>query len=279
MRIHFCGVRGSLPAVGREYATVGGNTSCVAISHDEDPTPSLVLDAGTGLRTLARLLDGSAFHGSLILGHCHWDHVIGLAFFSAGDRIDSRVRVLLPEQGTPAEELLERMMSPPLFPILPSNLRGDWTFETYDEGIFDLEGFQMMAREIPHKGGRTMGLRISDGRSSIAYLSDHAPRNIGPGVDGLGEIHQAALDLVDGVDVLIHDAQYADNELDDRADWGHSAANYAVTLGHECGVGRILLFHHDPSRTDDQVFGLRSSLHVPDGMVVDVAIEGAEIRL
>lgn len=277
--MYFCGVRGSLPAVGSEFATVGGNTSCVALAHDDDRGPSLVLDAGTGLRTLTRLLDGAAFRGSLILGHCHWDHVMGIPFFRAGDRIDSRVRVLLPQQGTPAEELMERMMSPPLFPIRPSTLRGDWTYETYDEGTFDLEGFRVMTREIPHRGGRTMGLRISDGRSTVAYLSDHAPYDVGPGVDGLGEVHRAAVDIVKGADVLVHDAQYTDSELVDRMDWGHSAASYAVTLGHECGVGRVFLYHHDPSRTDDQVFTLRQSLRVPSGMEVDVAIEGDEIRL
>jgi ribonuclease BN (tRNA processing enzyme) len=186
---------------------------------------------------------------------------------------------MLPEQGVDAEELLARAMAPPLFPIPPAGLRGAWTFETYDEGAMELERFTVTAREIPHKGGRTMGLRVSDGRSSIAYLSDHAPQELGPGGDGLGELHPAALDLADGVDVLIHDAQYTAHELPTRATWGHAAADYAITLGRKCGVGRVLLFHHDPSRTDDQVEAMRDALHVPDGLTVEAAVEGTVLRI
>ena len=124
-----------------------------------------------------------------------------------------------------------------------------------------------------------MGLRISDGRSSIAYLSDHAPHQLGPGADGLGELHSAAVELADGVDLLIHDAQYTAHELPGRADWGHAAADYAVTLGSHCKVGRVLLFHHDPSRTDAQVLAMRDTMKVPDGLAVDVAVEGTLISL
>ena len=279
VRVSFCGVRGSIPAPGEQFTRVGGNTSCVAISHDADERPSLVLDAGTGLRALSRLLDGEAFLGTIVIGHLHWDHVMGLPFFPAGDRPDSRVRVLVPEQGAGALELLTRMMSPPLFPIDPTMLRGDWSFETYDEDTIELEGFSVTAREIPHTGGRTMGLRVSDGRTTIAYLSDHAPHMIGPGADGLGELHPAAVDLANGVDVLIHDSQYTAHELPGRASWGHAAADYSITLGHHCGVGKVLLFHHDPSRTDDQVIAMRDSLDIPAGLMVDVAMEGTVISL
>jgi len=279
VQVHFCGVRGSTPSPGEQFAKVGGNTSCVAISHDAEKHPSLVLDAGTGLRALSQLLGGEPFRGTLLIGHLHWDHMMGLPFFPAGDRPDSRVRVMVPEQGTDAEELLTRMMSPPFFPITPGMLRGDWSFESYGEGTFETEHFTVTACDIPHKGGRTMGLRVSDGRCTIAYLSDHAPQELGPGTDGLGELHPAALALADGVDLLIHDAQYTAHELSARANWGHAAADYAITLGHRCGAGRVLLFHHDPSRTDDQVMALRSGLTVPDGLRVDVAIEGTVISL
>lgn len=279
VQVYICGVRGSTSSPGEQFAKIGGNTSCVAIGHDADERPSLVLDAGTGLRRLARLLGDEAFKGSLLIGHLHWDHIMGIPFFSAGDRGDSRVRVLVPEQGIPAQELLTRVMSPPFFPIAPGVLRGEWSFETYDEGTFEAEMFTITAREIPHKGGRTMGLRISDGRACVAYLSDHAPQQIGPGSDGLGELHRAAVELADGVDLLIHDAQYTAYELPGRADWGHAAADYAVTLGKHCKVGRVLLFHHDPSRTDDQVMAMRDMLRVPEGLAVDVAVEGTLISL
>lgn len=273
MRLNLCGVRGSTPAVGHDFAEVGGHTSCVAIAHDGE-APSLVLDAGTGLRTLTPLLAGRPFAGTIALSHIHWDHVMGIPFFAAGDHPDARVTLLVPEQGEGAEALLERMMSPPTFPISPEQLRGDWTFSTYDVGDLEIEGFDVRVREIPHKGGRTMGLRVADSSGAIAYLPDHAPHVLGEGAHGVGELHPAARELADGVDVLIHDAQYTRSELPGRFHWGHAAADYAVELAEACGVGRVLLFHHDPSRTDVEVLELRDALAARSELPVDVAREG-----
>ena len=114
MRLWLCGVRGSTPAVGPEFSGVGGHTSCVAIGDDEGP-PRLIIDAGTGVREIAGLLDGAAFRGTILLSHLHWDHTQGLPFFAAGDRPDAVVTLYLPAQGTPALELLWRVLSPPHF--------------------------------------------------------------------------------------------------------------------------------------------------------------------
>lgn len=280
MRVHLCGVRGSTPAVGPDFVEVGGNTSCVALAHDGDAAPRLVLDAGTGLRRLSTLLEGAAFRGTILLGHLHWDHTHGLPFFRAGDRDDAEVRLLVPDQGAPAVDLLRRFMSPPSFPIDPTQLRGSWTFESIDEGVHEIEGFEVLAREIPHKGGRTLGYRISDGRSSLAYLSDHGPAGaMGPGDDGLGPYHEAATELADGVDLLIHDAQYTAEELPARADFGHSAAEYAVELGRRAGAARVLLFHHDPGRSDDEVAAIERSLSASEDVIVEAAREGSVIVL
>lgn len=142
MRVTFCGVRGSTPAPGPEFVRYGGNTSCVAISRG-DADPHLLLDAGTGLARVTRLLDGRPFVGTLLLGHLHWDHTHGLPFFSSGDHPGAVVRLLLPAQapGT-AEELLARAMSPPHFPIAPGGLRGDWSFDAIEEGAHEIEGFR-----------------------------------------------------------------------------------------------------------------------------------------
>ncbi|CAN5584981.1 MBL fold metallo-hydrolase [soil metagenome] len=283
MRVHLCGVRGSTPAPGSDFAGVGGHTSCVAIAHDGG-TPRLVLDAGTGLRTLSALLEGRPFVGTIVLSHLHWDHMMGLPFFAAGDHPDARVRLLMPAQDTAsadghgeAEALLERMMSPPAFPITPAQLRGDWSFETYDEGERELEGFTVTTREIPHTGGRTMGLRVAVAGRSITYMSDHAPHQLGPGASGVGELHRAARELASGADVLIHDAQYTRTELPDRFTWGHAAADYPVELAEACGVGRVLMFHHDPTRTDAAVAALHAEVAATTDVVVYVAVEGTTI--
>lgn len=279
MQVSICGVRGSTPSPGAEFVRYGGHTSCVAVTAPGEERPALVLDAGTGLRELSRVLGGEAFRGTILLGHLHWDHTHGIPFFPAGDRPDSRVSILLPEQGSTARDVLARVMSPPHFPIMPWELRGDWSFGCIDEGTHSLEGLTVLAREIPHKGGRTFGFRITDATgASMAYLSDHSPNNFGPGPEGFGEYHQAAIDLVDGVDLLIHDSQYTAAEFPARAHFGHSAIDYTVHLAEQCGVGQLLLYHHDPPRTDNQLDAIVASLadaSVPvtaaaQGMVLEV---------
>jgi phosphoribosyl 1,2-cyclic phosphodiesterase len=176
-----------------------------------------------------------------------------------------------PAQGDPLE-VLSRAMSPPHFPILPSQLRGSWTFAALEAGEHSICGFDVLALDIPHKGGRTFGYRVSLGGRSVAYLSDHWPISLGPGPFGLGEYHPAVLSLCEGADLILHDAQYTAAELPARADFGHSAVEYAVELARRCGSS-LLLYHHDPSRTDDQLDALSAAAGVPaasEGMVIDL---------
>ena len=171
MRVHLCGVRGSTPAPGAEFVRYGGHTSCLALCHDESPRPTLILDAGTGLRQVTALLGGRPFAGTILLTHLHWDHVQGLPFFRGGDRDDARVALLLPDQeqagdGADREAVLARAMSPPHFPIGPDGPARRLDVRAGRAGKLQAEGFSVLAREIPHKGGRTFGYRVSDGRSS-----------------------------------------------------------------------------------------------------------------
>ncbi len=252
MHIHLCGVRGSTPAPGAQFIRYGGHTSCVAVAHDDGAAPGLILDAGTGLRKATALLRGGPFTGTIILTHLHWDHVHGLPFFAAGDRADARVTLLLPEQdGADAEDLLARGMSPPHFPIAPSGLRGEWSFGALAPGVFKAEGFTIEAREVPHKGGRTFGYRVSDGHSVIAYIPDHCPTALGPGPEGWGEYHPAAVGLAAGADLLIHDSYLLPDEVAAEAPFGHAAADYAVGLAQRARARRVMLSHHKPDRTDD----------------------------
>ena len=263
MRVTFCGVRGSTPAPGPEFVRYGGHTSCVAVSSASAGGRQLVLDAGTGLQRLTALLGGAPFRGTILLGHLHWDHTHGLPFFRAGDHPEASVQVLLPEQesGADAVSVLTGFMTPPYFPVTPTQLHGDWRFGSLAPGPVPLEGFEVLALEIPHKGGRTFGYRVTEpGGGSLAYLSDHSPTSLGPGSDGFGVFHPAARELADGVDLLIHDAQYTAAEFPARADWGHSCIDYTVNLASVCGVGRLVLFHHDPSRTDDALDALVADL-------------------
>ena len=271
MKVHFCGVRGSTPAPGAEFVRVGGHTSCVAVTADGAAVPRLLLDAGTGIRTVSGLLDGAAFAGTILLSHLHWDHVQGLPFFTAADRPDAVVTLRLPDEGEPAAQTLARAMSPPHFPIGPGGLAGTWRFETIDEGTHDLEGFQVLVRQIPHKGGRTFGYRITDAAGSIAYLPDHRPVIDGPG-------HDAALELAHGVDLLVHDAQFLAHEIAPATAYGHARVDQALALATEAGVGRLVLFHHAPGRTDEALDDLAASLS-HDSAAPLLAREGLEVDL
>ncbi len=270
MRVWVCGVRGSTPAPGTDFVRYGGHTSCLAVGHDGQP-PSLVVDAGTGIRRVTGLLGGAPFRGTILLGHLHWDHTQGLPFFAAADHPEARTTVILPAQGDPSA-VLERAISPPHFPIGLTGLRGSWRFAALEPGRHRIEGFDVLALEIPHKGGRTFGYRISDRGGSLAYLSDHNPVALGPGPAGLGPYHDAAAALAEGVDVLFHDAQHTAAELPSRASFGHSAADYAVGLAAAAGAATVLLYHHDPARTDAEVDAMVASLQQP-GLVVCSATE------
>ena len=253
MRVHFCGVRGSTPATGHAFERYGGATSCLAIAHDAAPTPSLLLDVGTGAVAASALFGDAAFVGAIVLTHLHWDHTQGLPFFRAANRHGARTELFVPDQGDgqDAVELVERWLSPPSFPIGVDGLAGDWTFELVAPSTFEAAGFAVAAIEVPHRGGRTYGLRVTDGRSTIAYIPDHCPTDLGEGPEGLGAYHAAALSLARDADVLVHDASLTAAEVPARSRFGHAAADYAVGLGVAAGARSVVCFHHAPDRDDD----------------------------
>jgi ribonuclease BN (tRNA processing enzyme) len=279
VRVHVCGARGSTPAPGADFVRYGGHTSCLAITHRDERLPTLVLDAGTGVRTVSSLLDGGPFAGAILLTHVHWDHFQGLPFFSAADREDARTAVFVPEQpdGTGALSLLARVMSPPHYPVRPDELRGSWSFEALAPGVWQGGGFEVLAREIPHKGGRAYGYRVSDGQGTVAYIPDHCPTTLGPGPDGLGEYHPSAVELAAGADLLVHDAQLLPQELCERADFGHCSYEYPIELARRAGTRSVMLFHHAPERTDSALDELAQVL--PRDLEVTLAVQGTAHEL
>jgi phosphoribosyl 1,2-cyclic phosphodiesterase len=275
MRGYLCGVRGSTPAPGPDFVKYGGHTSSLALAHD-GALPNLVIDAGTGLRRVTALLGTAPFEGTLLLSHLHWDHVHGLPFFQGGARTGHRVDVLLPAIDGDAEATLARGLSPPHFPVGPTQLGPGWTFNPLEEGSLTVEGFDVAVREIPHKGGRTFGFRVTDGGASLAYMSDHFPLGAGPGPDGLGSYHDAVLELADGVDVLVHDAQFLAAQFPAVTYLGHAAIEYAIGLAVAAHAKSVLLFHHAPDRTDIELDAI-SAQFADAPLPVTVAVEGTEV--
>jgi len=268
VRVHLLGVRGSTPAPGAEFVRYGGHTSCVAISAD-GAAPRLVLDAGTGLRSLSGLLGGHAYDGSILLSHLHWDHMHGLPFFVAGDRPDAVVDLYVPAQdGATALELLSQAMAPPSFPITPDQLGGRWQFHALEPGRRSIEGFSVLAAEVNHKGGRTFGYRVEDAAGSMAYLPDHTFAERAP---------DSARELAQGVDVLLHDAQFVETERQIADLYGHATVDDAIAFAVASGARSLVLFHHGPARTDDQLDEILSSIDPP--LPVTLARQGATLEV
>ena len=261
------GVRGSTPAPGSDYVRYGGHTSCVAVIPTGAVAPTLLMDAGTGIRRLPELLGSEPFHGSILLSHLHWDHVEGLPFCRAVDRDDARVDLHVPEQdGVSARDLLARTMSPPSFPIEPEGLFGSWRFLPVPDRTASIEEFEVTAADISHKGGRAVGYRVEESGRSFAYLPDHAPSH------GMTD---AGRELIEGVDVLLHDAQFIEPERKLAEDYGHATVEETVALAGKAGVGLLVLFHHSPVRTDSQLDRILDVVDPP--LPVLVAKEGMRI--
>ncbi len=252
MKVTYFGVRGSCPCSSDRHHRYGGNTSCVLVEVDGEPP--LILDLGTGLRALGDHLntglraEGVPLRASALLTHLHFDHVIGLPFFAPMRDPGAVLDIYGPSQGKASlQEVMSGVVQPPFFPIHMDDFRGETIFHDLDDGSsIGLGGIKITARSVPHIG-HTLGYRLEADGHTLAYLPDHqAP------VDRRS-IDQGVLELCDGADLLIHDAQYTEDEYVALADWGHSTPTYAMHVAVESGARRLTLFHHDPSHTDKEI--------------------------
>jgi phosphoribosyl 1,2-cyclic phosphodiesterase len=276
MLITFYGVRGSTPSPSDANRRYGGNTATVVL--ERPGAAPIVFDLGTGLRMWGQTLaPDAAFRATALVTHIHWDHVQGLPFFSPVLRPGGQLDVYAPSQAEgPLEKVFGDFMRPPYFPVHYSQLQGDIRFHEVMDHDFEIGSAKIKVRPVPHCGP-TVGYRVDWEGASVAYISDHqAP----PGLDTVAE---AALELCDGVDLLIHDAQYTPEEFARKADWGHCTMDYAVLVAREAGARRLCLFHHDPSHGDDELDRLHDELRSRAGdsgpAEIIGAREGLQIQL
>lgn len=252
MAITFYGVRGSTPCQGPEIAKYGGNTSCVAVEvPGNDP---VLFDLGTGLRYFGlTIADNEPLRATCLLSHMHWDHVQGLPFFSPVLRPASEFHVYAPVQddGQSVRDVFHDSIRPPLFPINLHEIPGTIHFHDTHPSDFQIgredSPIAVTARQIPHVGV-TLGYRLTWGGMSVAYLCDHQQPT-----DGSMSVTDEVLELCDGVNLLIHDAQYLPQEFERKATWGHCTSEYAVSVADQAGARTLALFHHDPAHNDDCV--------------------------
>jgi phosphoribosyl 1,2-cyclic phosphodiesterase len=280
MRLTIWGCRGSVPTPGAETVRYGGNTSCVEVALDDGTV--LVLDAGTGIRQLGQeLLDRGALRLNLLLTHLHLDHLEGLRFFAP--LWDERVTIDIWGPPSPVWSLRERIarsFSPPLFPIDLRDVPARVAFHDVPLDSWTLDGASLAASLVVHPGP-TVGYRIETATSSFAYIPDHEPALAGA-IAGKPKEWISGAALAEGVDLLLHDAQYFEDEYEQRIGWGHSSVADTVAFSRAVGARRLLLFHHEPLHSDDSLDRLEDqarSLAGSNGMSPTLAREGMVVEL
>jgi phosphoribosyl 1,2-cyclic phosphodiesterase len=244
--IRFWGTRGGVAVSGRDVVRHGGDTACIELRCGPH---LIILDAGTGLRRLGAALAAEKIpvDASLLLSHAHLDHVCGLGFFQP--LYDPATRLHLHAGHLPADALrsaLDAVLTPPLAPDLRAAARAHLQMTAFAAGhTLELQpGLTVETAPLVHPGGAT-GYRIDWRGRTIAYITDteHEP----------GRPDANVTKLVREADVMIYDTNYTDEEFAARRGWGHSTWQEAVRLATAAKVRRLVLFHHDSGRSDDDL--------------------------
>ncbi|MCA9594369.1 MAG: MBL fold metallo-hydrolase [Myxococcales bacterium] len=271
--ICFWGVRGSIASPGPDTAAVGGNTSSVEVRCGAQ---RVLLDAGTGIRRLGEsLLAEGPVRATLLLSHHHWDHIQGLPFFVPLYVPSTELTVIGPTpERVSVHDVLEHQMTSPVFPVrldeVPCRLD---TREVVPGAELLLDDVRIRVAKGNHPGG-SLAYRIDYDGKSVVYATD---------TEHYSCVDPALERLAQGADVLIYDSQYTPAEYrgetgPSKVGWGHSTYEEGAALARAAGVRQLVLFHHDPKRTDAAVAELEAkaqsqfagSVAAREGMVIDV---------
>jgi phosphoribosyl 1,2-cyclic phosphodiesterase len=279
MEARVWGCRGSLATPGADTVRYGGNTSCIEVRLDSGHR--LILDAGTGIRPLGAAMDGDHDELHILLTHLHLDHVQGLGFFRPLFRPDTEVHIWGP--ASPVQSLADRIaiyLSPPLFPVRLADIPARITFHDAPEEGVTIGSATVTAASVAHQGP-TVGYRIEEQGRTLAYLPDHEP-SLGTELSMLPPSWISGHSVADGADVLFHDAQYGDDEYPNHIGWGHSSIEHVMAFAAKADVGMLVLFHHDPYHTDDELEQLLTEARERSDIVDDsvcLAHEGMRVVL
>jgi ribonuclease BN (tRNA processing enzyme) len=242
---------------------------------------TLVLDAGTGMRSLGvEMMRNLPSELHVLLTHLHLDHLQGLGFFRP--LFDAGTTVHLWGPASPVQSLAERIalyLSPPLFPVRLADIPAHVVFHDEPQDV-TIGSATLHASKVAHQGP-TVGYRIEEGGRVLAYLPDHEP-SLGVRLDDQPPTWISGHDVAHDADVLFHDAQYGDDEYPTHVGWGHSSVDHVVGFARKAGVDTLVLFHHDPYHTDEELDALladaRRRFH-GDGDRVRLAHEGMTVVL
>ena len=249
MIVTFYGVRGSTAVPGPLTAKYGGNTSCVHI--ELETGRDLILDAGTGIRLLGHKLARKSTPASILLSHGHWDHIQGYPFFDPIYQPDRDIHVYISvPAGRNLLSTLFAQMDGTHFPVraedLPSN--NFPKFKGIESELYEREGIQVVKQRLNHPGGG-VAYRINENGASCAYVTDNELDPPNKPVTNYAKW----VNYLHGVDLLIHDAQYTQDDMPHKHGWGHSLISQVRQLATDAEVGTLVMFHHDPDRSDSEL--------------------------
>jgi phosphoribosyl 1,2-cyclic phosphodiesterase len=277
MNITLRGVRGSIPTFNPETIRYGGNTSCIEVEQDGH---ILVLDAGSGITSLnfSKTLEYKRF--DILLTHLHIDHIQGLMFFTPLFDPSKEVHIWGPVSSTQSlRSRLSRYFSPPFSPVYFRDLTCKLSIHEIDYSTFEIGPFVIQSRYVIHPGP-TVGYRIQSHRGVFTYIPDHEPA-LGRGMLQHDIKWLSGSELASGADLLLHDAQYTQEEYSGKAGWGHSTIWDAMEFASLCRVKRMVLMHHDPVHSDAQLdemyLQLKQNTHY--GFPYEMAVEGKVFEL
>lgn len=273
MIVKFWGVRGTVPTPGAKTVRYGGNTSCVSVDIDDKV---LVLDAGTGIRKLGEELVGTGKEIFVLLSHLHSDHLMGFPLFYPLYEPERRVHLLdyyKDGVGWTPLSLFDGVHFPLNLDYLPCSYQ-----RVSENGLGYLRerGLQVEACQVNHPGG-AFGYRVDHARQSFVYIPDNELE----ASDVTSSFESIAAFCV-GADILCHDAQYIDDDLPQKAGWGHSRVRRVCELAIAAHVKHLVLFHHDPERTDEALDHIQEQAQAylyDHNITCSVAYEGLAIDL
>ena len=276
MKINLWGVRDSIQTSGPDTKNYESRTSCTLVSEEDN---LLILDAGSGIQQF-NSKDFPAKRVDVLLTHLHMDHILGLGFFTPFFNPAQEVHIWGPT--TVAQSLrsrLSRYLSPPLFPVLLRDLPCKLIFHEIGNSEFEIGHFKIKSNYVIHPGP-TVGFRVSGKHSVFTYIPDHEPAL---GRDGMIKDSKwiSGFDLASGADLLYHDGQYTDAEYQNKKGWGHSSVEDALLFASLCKVKNLLIAHHDPNHSDEQLSRIFINLQLnhKDLFKYEMAEEGMEFYL
>ena len=257
IKVKFWGVRGSIPTPGVKYIKYGGNTPCVEVRLPNNQL--FIFDAGTGIRELGNVFckEERKLKAHIFLSHFHWDHIQGLPFFMPSYIEGNEIIILgMDLQEARLDRIISNQMESIYFPVKLQSLSARMQFQILSEGSNIIDGLTVDTMYINHPG-QAMGYVVTFGKTKICYFTDN---ELVPSwahetfrLKYKSDTREKILKLISGADLLIHDAQYTDEEYKTKIGWGHSPLSEVLNLAKEGRVGRLALFHHDPDHFDEQI--------------------------